>query len=146
MRPRVFPAEDALRLRDEATGKLTSMRPRVFPAEDVHCGIVDEVHEQTSMRPRVFPAEDTRKRPQTSALAVYFNEAAGIPRGRHKSLCARGQRGAVTSMRPRVFPAEDVDAYRPVGQVPATSMRPRVFPAEDRTNPGPKLSDSKSLQ
>ena len=59
MRPRVFPAEDRLRIHVPASPHVASMRPRVFPAEDG-----DGAREQlraggrASMRPRVFPAED----------------------------------------------------------------------------------------
>ena len=35
-----------------------SMRPRVFPAEDAMSTYVDAEHLRASMRPRVFPAED----------------------------------------------------------------------------------------
>ncbi len=34
MRPRVFPAEDTLRVIVTVAGPTASMRPRVFPAED----------------------------------------------------------------------------------------------------------------
>ena len=58
------------------------MRPRVFPAEDVVGVVVGVAAFTASMRPRVFPAEDRPARART-APAVRFNEAAGIPRGRH---------------------------------------------------------------
>ena len=35
------------------------MRPRVFPAEDALAVYRDETSLDASMRPRVFPAEDT---------------------------------------------------------------------------------------
>ena len=35
------------------------------------------------MRPRVFPAEDIRRHRRAERLDGGFNEAAGIPRGRH---------------------------------------------------------------
>ena len=35
------------------------------------------------MRPRVFPAEDAAPAPVAAPLSPGFNEAAGIPRGRH---------------------------------------------------------------
>ena len=107
------------------------------------------------MRPRVFPAEDPLMPASPSALPSRFNEAAGIPRGRHVQ-AAIGERMTAASMRPRVFPAEDTGGggilpYRragfneaagiPRGRRPRSqlrlgrlleaSMRPRVFPAED---------------
>ena len=59
------------------------------------------------MRPRVFPAEDVMMSvPSRLRIARCFNEAAGIPRGRHAYWIRRlGKPRA--SMRPRVFPAED---------------------------------------
>ena len=131
MRPRVFPAEDALsphplsfacRRFNEAAGiprgrpcrrassppcvVLASMRPRVFPAEDPHGAAHDEPASDASMRPRVFPAEDWRAPAVSRRSPCGFNEAAGIPRGRRRAVAAaNGARDA--SMRPRVFPAED---------------------------------------
>ena len=35
------------------------------------------------MRPRVFPAEDPGRFPRSRVPTTRFNEAAGIPRGRH---------------------------------------------------------------
>ena len=58
------------------------------------------------MRPRVFPAEDDQVVDVDAAGSVRFNEAAGIPRGRH-ALRRTPVAGAGASMRPRVFPAED---------------------------------------
>ena len=58
------------------------MRPRVFPAEDRLCQPVQPERRATSMRPRVFPAEDGLESGDQEARADYFNEAAGIPRGR----------------------------------------------------------------
>ena len=60
-----------------------------------------------------------------------FNEAAGIPRGRHR-LPADLYGRLRASMRPRVFPAEDAEPLSALGQLGEASMRPRVFPAEDR--------------
>ena len=60
------------------------------------------------MRPRVFPAEDSTFACTCSAMTPSFNEAAGIPRGRHAPDEVRRLRIArEASMRPRVFPAED---------------------------------------
>ena len=107
MRPRVFPAEDVagrpgpvsdLRRFNEAAGiprgrredvRLrtlvcrASMRPRVFPAEDLRLRLRVDLPHPASMRPRVFPAEDGGKHGIRGRHAVRFNEAAGIPRGRH---------------------------------------------------------------
>ena len=62
-----------------------SMRPRVFPAEDKVAEGVERTTGEASMRPRVFPAEDSSGRSVAvmSGWHVSFNEAAGIPRGRH---------------------------------------------------------------
>ena len=77
-----------------------SMRPRVFPAEDTHGrGSTGASRiRDASMRPRVFPAEDmTARRPRHEDVDVRptrFNEAAGIPRGRHQVMfrsCRRSQ-------------------------------------------------------
>ena len=58
MRPRVFPAEDAVVSYAEYLARKASMRPRVFPAEDL-CYIKSIKNTKyASMRPRVFPAED----------------------------------------------------------------------------------------
>ena len=44
-------------------------------------------------------------------IILGFNEAAGIPRGRH-SIAGTGRVGGEkASMRPRVFPAEDVRCF-----------------------------------
>ena len=60
------------------------MRPRVFPAEDDSRGLSDPWRGHASMRPRVFPAEDCRPwRIARASGTRCFNEAAGIPRGRH---------------------------------------------------------------
>ena len=82
------------------------MRPRVFPAEDFDDRPPCEHDSAASMRPRVFPAEDVGHR-ATPWVASRFNEAAGIPRGRHRE-DEREQRQGDASMRPRVFPAEDI--------------------------------------
>ena len=66
MRPRVFPAEDAVReIRPFGAGS-ASMRPRVFPAEDALSNSDWLICSCASMRPRVFPAEDV-PRPVTSS-------------------------------------------------------------------------------
>ena len=96
------------------------MRPRVFPAEDGGIPEIDDVALVASMRPRVFPAEDLPRYKLASQTTKSFNEAAGIPRGRH-TRALRGNRQLIeASMRPRVFPAED-----------AWGRMARVFPAED---------------
>ena len=59
------------------------MRPRVFPAEDRGRLVRIELEEDASMRPRVFPAEDAKRRTNSHPRSWCFNEAAGIPRGRH---------------------------------------------------------------
>ena len=59
------------------------MRPRVFPAEDGRIGHADDALQHASMRPRVFPAEDAGGGVLDVRSARSFNEAAGIPRGRH---------------------------------------------------------------
>ena len=60
-----------------------------------------------------------------------FNEAAGIPRGRHTVETPDLAEPEPASMRPRVFPAADKN-LAVVGDDPViASMRPRVFPAED---------------
>ena len=41
------------------------------------------------MRPRVFPAEDVVYERLYKAHELGFNEAAGIPRGRHVTVCTR---------------------------------------------------------
>ena len=58
------------------------------------------------MRPRVFPAEDPGATAVRRRRLARFNEAAGIPRGRHSRRVVPDQPQAA-SMRPRVFPAED---------------------------------------
>ena len=59
------------------------MRPRVFPAEDADV-VGDAVQlSVASMRPRVFPAEDSPANVSVRSADNSFNEAAGIPRGRH---------------------------------------------------------------
>ena len=60
------------------------------------------------MRPRVFPAEDGLPMSPIGTTGNRFNEAAGIPRGRH-------------------------DTWRSLTPTRPASMRPRVFPAEDET-------------
>ena len=63
---------------------LTSMRPRVFPAEDY-----PPVEEPAGLRTRYFneAAGIPRGRQTRTAHRIrrwpHFNEAAGIPRGRH---------------------------------------------------------------
>ena len=165
MRPRVFPAEDrpvdagraarATRFNEAAgiprgrrpprpggsTTPKASMRPRVFPAEDAQQRMVKYQTDLASMRPRVFPAEDPPRRPWPSTRRARFNEAAGIPRGRHRRY--RDRRGGLrrASMRPRVFPAEDAAVRRDRGGPGHdASMRPRVFPAEDMACTPPQSS------
>ena len=60
------------------------------------------------MRPRVFPAEDNGNRQAALGVPRSFNEAAGIPRGRHQSSSIFFNACTLASMRPRVFPAEDI--------------------------------------
>ena len=59
------------------------------------------------MRPRVFPAEDSIWSPNNLSRYSRFNEAAGIPRGRHVAHVLERLYSKFASMRPRVFPAED---------------------------------------
>ena len=63
------------------------MRPRVFPAEDRGPRRPPWLSSgwPASMRPRVFPAEDSSRERIAGTLrsSLSFNEAAGIPRGRH---------------------------------------------------------------
>ena len=70
-----------------------SMRPRVFPAEDPGLPLRPGPRYRASMRPRVFPAEDVTTSKQVCHNIAGFNEAAGIPRGRHTyptcALCAK---------------------------------------------------------
>ena len=58
MRPRVFPAENALFVGRQNLDVLASMRPRVFPAENILYLVGKARHHWASMRPRVFPAEN----------------------------------------------------------------------------------------
>ena len=64
------------------------------------------------------------------STASSFNEAAGIPRGRPEAPRLAGA-GVRASMRPRVFPAEDDGDAAAIVPYGKASMRPRVFPAED---------------
>ena len=68
------------------------MRPRVFPAEDVVP--LRQLREpfQASMRPRVFPAEDSAAASGRPRCGSRFNEAAGIPRGRPRRFRRSGRR------------------------------------------------------
>ena len=86
MRPRVFPAEDMKNFAGADGAYEASMRPRVFPAEDAPRGgrFPPRRGGEASMRPRVFPAEDSRWRCTSTRPKTCFNEAAGIPRGRHQ--------------------------------------------------------------
>ena len=68
-----------------------SMRPRVFPAEDMGVAVERRDRPLASMRPRVFPAEDSRNAIRASCNWRSFNEAAGIPRGRHVARVIIGQ-------------------------------------------------------
>ena len=70
------------------------------------------------MRPRVFPAEDPAQREEGPHRLRCFNEAAGIPRGRHENELQAAAAIGQASMRPRVFPAEDAGAT-------TASSRPR---------------------
>ena len=88
-------------------GRHASMRPRVFPAEDKYFVYCIPFIIIASMRPRVFPAED-RSSPVRRRWCRCFNEAAGIPRGRHQDGEQAAEPDYPASMRPRVFPAEDV--------------------------------------
>ena len=124
---------------------LASMRPRVFPAEDAVMKLCKNCRHLASMRPRVFPAEDTRSFSSFSVILPRFNEAAGIPRGRLRRASDGERRELVASMRPRVFPAEDSFAGEASHAYQQASMRPRVFPAEDiHTETG--LAVSSTLQ
>ena len=134
MRPRVFPAEDAVGPENDRHILEASMRPRVFPAEDPVGPHVGEPGRLASMRPRVFPAEDLRRLRRCRWCCRRFNEAAGIPRGRRRLAGVRIFLITVASMRPRVFPAEDARRGAAEPDRPwLASMRPRVFPAEDVT-------------
>ena len=82
------------------------------------------------MRPRVFPAEDSVAVLTPSGDTSSFNEAAGIPRGRHVL------RPSWRSADPRFNEAAGIPRGRPTrlraGPIASSaSMRPRVFPAED---------------
>ena len=135
MRPRVFPAEDPRRRVvhhgppsrfNEAAGiprgrrvggqdpegcPDASMRPRVFPAEDTGSMVGCRRNRRASMRPRVFPAEDSRAtRRALRRASDRFNEAAGIPRGRHHQhprsfLCPTGFNEAAGIPRGRPTPS-----------------------------------------
>ena len=83
MRPRVFPAEDLFGRVVHAEVADASMRPRVFPAEDACRAVRTQRTARASMRPRVFPAEDDWRKDNQIFRWRGFNEAAGIPRGRH---------------------------------------------------------------
>ena len=67
------------------------MRPRVFPAEDLPAAVEWCKVQETSMRPRVFPAEDVPDPVRGEDVPLYFNEAAGIPRGRPARRPARAR-------------------------------------------------------
>ena len=89
-----------------------------------------------SMRPRVFPAEDHPTVEGTAAAGTGFNEAAGIPRGRH------GSWWEGRSLNQRFNEAAGIPRGRLCPQIRmasqlarCASMRPRVFPAEDRRSP-----------
>ena len=106
------------------------------------------------MRPRVFPAEDLPAPRSGCRRGPRFNEAAGIPRGRHVSPSGsrvagtrfneaagipRGRRGRAYTSRCCLCSFNEA-AGIPRGRrqllehVPRgllASMRPRVFPAED---------------
>ena len=125
-----------------------SMRPRVFPAEDTReRGRSTGRSPCASMRPRVFPAEDRSACRRRRTPTRRFNEAAGIPRGRHHDRRLERRRNPAASMRPRVFPAEDLGYGRPLPRGNGrASMRPRVFPAEDPVSDDRGHSHSITLQ
>ena len=75
-----------------------------------------------------------------SMISACFNEAAGIPRGRHADADLTALTGEIASMRPRVFPAEDGHGVRHGHHGGVASMRPRVFPAEDAPPPPPPVA------
>ena len=83
------------------------------------------------MRPRVFPAEDTVSKGRRDRCTVRFNEAAGIPRGRHTqhySTTKQHTRFNEAAGIPRGRLGPGAPSHRPTSNA---SMRPRVFPAED---------------
>ena len=85
MRPRVFPAEDTRRPGGGLPASGASMRPRVPPGKAGYplC-FRRQPADSASMRPRVFPAEDADEPREGRNGESSFNEAAGIPRGRHR--------------------------------------------------------------
>ena len=92
MRPRVFPAEDISTVKVHPVADYASMRPRVFPAEDRMTPAHRGSSCVASMRPRVFPAEDAVQLGlRHQRVGDRFNEAAGIPRGRHVDAIALKQ-------------------------------------------------------
>ncbi len=155
MRPRVFPAEDIFLLRHNPCQIIASMRPRVFPAEDGASVVERPLLLAASMRPRVFPAEDVVSAESSLRTLICFNEAAGIPRGRRRSLpppaprsprfneAAGIPRGRLQNHdrkgveNPSFNEAAGIPRGRPgfslgcAGLGAVASMRPRVFPAED---------------
>ena len=108
MRPRVFPAEDPLRIGvrfppDQRFNEAAGIPPRKttlpglagrcrrsfneaagIPRGRRLCLVWPVGVDEASMRPRVFPAEDTTSTSTRRPGAASFNEAAGIPRGRHE--------------------------------------------------------------
>ena len=82
------------------------------------------------MRPRVFPAENLAAATETTQ-ELFFNEAAGIPRGKPAARGFQGGYMSYPSMRPRVFPAENAQHESQLDDLGLPSMRPRVFPAEN---------------
>ena len=146
MRPRVFPAEDAVGGRaNEAAGiPRSSVRsfneaagiPRgrrsVDPDGVMRHRVARRFNEAAGI-PRGRRFVHCRRLPSSSAAC--FNEAAGIPRGRRPraSMTTITNRPIqLASMRPRVFPAEDGPPGRGrTRTIASASMRPRVFPAED---------------
>ena len=82
------------------------------------------------MRPRVFPAEDHVRVSDDLLTRLGFNEAAGIPRGRHPNARHRGPRPSSFNEAAGIPRGRHIEQVRDAGGRFA-SMRPRVFPAED---------------
>ena len=84
MRPRVFPAEDPLRIGVRFPPDQRFNEAAGIPRGRRLCLVWPVGVDEASMRPRVFPAEDTTSTSTRRPGAASFNEAAGIPRGRHE--------------------------------------------------------------
>ena len=82
------------------------------------------------MRPRVFPAEDTGRPTRPRWRPSYFNEAAGIPRGRRCCRRCGGTAGWYFNEAAGIPRGRRTATIRATDRG-ETSMRPRVFPAED---------------